>query len=248
MLAAASAAAAWTPPALARSQTITCESEGDRREVCSIPGLDKSSVRLHRRLSDSRCEEGTSWGAHPNAIWVSKGCRAEFSYEMKDRPNDRNRDPHHGGSSDGGLGEITCESHGPLKNCRVDGLNEGSVTMWRQLSDTGCVKGRTWGTQPDLIWVESGCRAVFNYTRHGGSHSGGGGGYGGSGYGGSGGRHITCESHGPLQNCRVSGLRESSVRLVRQLSNTDCIQGRTWGTQPGIIWVESGCRAEFSYD
>ena len=35
------------------------------------------------------------------------------------------------------------------------------------------------------------------------------------------------------------------VRLVRQLSDADCISGRTWGYDRRGIWVARGCRADF---
>lgn len=62
-------------------------------------------------------------------------------------------------------------------------------------------------------------------------------------------RTIKCKSEkGKLHNCKVKNLDETSVRLIRKLKNSaDCINGRTWGTQPGLIWVESDCRAEFEY-
>ena len=35
-------------------------------------------------------------------------------------------------------------------------------------------------------------------------------------------------------------------RLVRQLSKSPCIEGQTWNSQPGLITVWKGCRAEFA--
>jgi hypothetical protein len=35
------------------------------------------------------------------------------------------------------------------------------------------------------------------------------------------------------------------VRLVRQLSEADCVSGRTWGYDRRGIWVARGCRADF---
>ena len=35
-------------------------------------------------------------------------------------------------------------------------------------------------------------------------------------------------------------------RLVRQLSSTRCIEGRTWRSQPGSVYVTAGCRGEFA--
>lgn len=211
---------------------VTCESENNRRKTCRITNLDQTSVRLARQLSSSDCVNGRTWGTNRDQIWVTGGCRADFTYDTRRGSG--------GSSGDSGRQRLTCESRGgDLRNCRVDGLNERSVRLERQLSSAACVNGRTWGTQPGMIWVESGCRAQFSYTTGGGS------GWSGTD---SGRQRLTCESRGgDLRNCRVDGLIENSVRLERRLSSAACVNGRTWGTQPGLIWVESGCRAEFSY-
>lgn len=58
------------------------------------------------------------------------------------------------------------------------------------------------------------------------------------------GQTIRCESRdGRRHNCRAN--TSGGVRLVRQLSNTPCQQGRTWGTSGNSIWVDNGCRGEF---
>ncbi len=58
-------------------------------------------------------------------------------------------------------------------------------------------------------------------------------------------RHITCNSRDSQYTyCRAH--TEDQVRLSRQLSSTDCIEGRTWGYDRHGIWVDRGCRAEFS--
>jgi hypothetical protein len=33
--------------------------------------------------------------------------------------------------------------------------------------------------------------------------------------------------------------------MIRQRSDADCIEGRTWGYNQDGIWVDRGCRAEF---
>jgi hypothetical protein len=35
------------------------------------------------------------------------------------------------------------------------------------------------------------------------------------------------------------------VALARQISNSMCIRGDTWGYDSNGIWVTRGCRAEF---
>ena len=35
-------------------------------------------------------------------------------------------------------------------------------------------------------------------------------------------------------------------RLVRQLSSNSCIEGQTWSSRPGSVYVTAGCRGEFA--
>lgn len=57
---------------------------------------------------------------------------------------------------------------------------------------------------------------------------------------------ITCEStRGRYNYCRVD--TDNKVKLVRELSQTDCSQGSSWGYDKRGIWVDRGCRAEFEY-
>lgn len=60
-------------------------------------------------------------------------------------------------------------------------------------------------------------------------------------------RHVTCGSHNYGYNyCRVyTGGR---VRLVHQLSDKPCSEGRSWGYDSQGIWVDRGCRADFIVD
>lgn len=70
---------------------------------------------------------------------------------------------------------------------------------------------------------------------------GGPGGPGGPG----GGQLVLCESdNGNYRECRIPG--RARVELVRQLSNAACVEGRTWGTRADRVWVNRGCRAEFT--
>lgn len=55
---------------------------------------------------------------------------------------------------------------------------------------------------------------------------------------------VTCESKDSRQvSCDMDTAGE--VRVVRQLSHTQCTQGETWGLSRHSVWVNGGCRAVF---
>ena len=58
---------------------------------------------------------------------------------------------------------------------------------------------------------------------------------------------LTCESLNNVRHTCRADLRGRMVSLHRQLSDNDCILGKTWGTTRNRrgIWVDSGCRAQF---
>ena len=56
---------------------------------------------------------------------------------------------------------------------------------------------------------------------------------------------LTCSSnHGERVYCDADTRGE--VRLSKQISGTPCIEGSTWGADRRGIWVDRGCRAEFT--
>jgi len=58
---------------------------------------------------------------------------------------------------------------------------------------------------------------------------------------------VTCESqHNRQAECDMDTRGE--VRMVRQLSKSDCIEGETWGVNRSSVWVTEGCRAVFESD
>lgn len=57
---------------------------------------------------------------------------------------------------------------------------------------------------------------------------------------------FRCESNdGRWRECPADLRGRLDVRLVRQLSDRQCIEGRTWGWDRNSVWVNEGCRAEF---
>ena len=56
---------------------------------------------------------------------------------------------------------------------------------------------------------------------------------------------FRCESNdGRGRRCDVPVYRD--VQLVRQISRTACTEGHSWGWDRRGVWVDRGCRAEFS--
>jgi hypothetical protein len=55
---------------------------------------------------------------------------------------------------------------------------------------------------------------------------------------------IRCESdRGRRHECSFDGW--GRVELLRQVSRTNCVEGRTWGAERHAVWVSDGCRADF---
>ena len=56
---------------------------------------------------------------------------------------------------------------------------------------------------------------------------------------------VTCESKSSKRvECNMDTRGE--VRIVKQLSNAACVEGRTWGLSKHSVWVDKGCRAVFA--
>jgi hypothetical protein len=125
------------------------------------------------------------------------------------------------------MGRVRCESRDRRTEfCGAD--VRGGVRLVRQMSDRRCVRGSTWGTDGRGIWVTDGCRAEFEVGRN-------------SRYGGT----FRCEStDNRTRHCNAD--TRYGVQIVRQLSRSACIEGRSWGMTRDSVWVSRGCRAEFA--
>jgi hypothetical protein len=100
-----------------------------------------------------------------------------------------------------------------------------------QLTRSACVEGRTWGTHGSIVWVKGNCRGLFieGQVRPPIFSD----------------DSITCASEGGRDRvqCRMPFI--GPARLRRQLSSSPCIEGRTWGSVSGSVWVTRGCRGLF---
>lgn len=132
---------------------------------------------------------------------------------------------------------IACASDdGRYELCRVD--TRGGVRLQQQLSRTECVYHQNWGYNRSGVWVNSGCRGVFEVGSPGWHDSSSGSWSGGHG------QAVRCESwDGRVNHCRAD--THQGVRLDHQLSGARCQYGRDWGYDHNSIWVANGCRAEF---
>jgi hypothetical protein len=215
------------------SGIVRCESVSGRTREC--PADTQGGVRLVRQVSRTTCIEGQNWGYGRRGIWVSQGCRAEFATGYGGRPN--------GGWNDGANTQVLrCESSdGRSRQCPAD--PRGGVRLVRQLSRSPCMEGRTWGVDRAGVWVSQGCRAEFEVGYRG--NQGYGWGRYDDRYGNGNTQLFRCESNdGRGRRCDVPVYR--GVQLVRQLSRSTCTEGHSWGWDRRGVWVDRGCRAEFS--
>lgn len=134
------------------ARVLRCESRGDRWQHCKAE--THAGVELVRQLSKKPCIRGQNWGADARGVWVSGGCRADFRM-MVDVSNEAPR------------GQIVrCDSNDKRpRHCPAD--TKGGVRLFRQLSRSACVEGRSWGVDANGIWVEDGCRAEFEVRTKG---------------------------------------------------------------------------------
>lgn len=219
---------------------VRCESRDGRMTRCGTSGGD---AQLVRQLSDSACIRGRTWGTDYQGLWVSGGCRAEFDVSGYDDDDNRYGSGYYGnddgyGNTYASDGLFRCES----RDSRTTRCNSyGNARFVRQLSNTACVRGRTWGSDSRGVWVSGGCRALF---QSGYGNYGNGGYYGDGGYGSN--DMVRCESRdNHSRTCNLGSSRRGGIRLLRQLSDTPCIEGRTWGRSGNGVWVTGGCRGEF---
>ena len=206
--------------------TVECESNDGRYRECRVPFGGPAD--LVRQLSDTRCVEGRNWGSRPGLVWVDNGCRGRFAVARNGWPTWNNYR---------GQREVVCESKDErYRQCNAD--FRGRARISRQLSDSPCIEGRSWGQAQGLIWVARGCRARFEDTgwaNRPGNRPGG-------GYGES----VACYSTDERRRTCAWNPRWGRPYLVEQVSDSACIEGRSWGYNGNYLWVDRGCRGRFA--
>jgi hypothetical protein len=138
-------------PGAGYGQTVRCESEDHRSRHCDID--TRGGVYLSRRLSGSPCIPNRTWGYDARGVWVTDGCRAEFTTGTGAYL------PGYG-SGYGAGPVVRCESiDGRWRHCFAP-IRRG-VQVLRTISGMACIRGQSWGWDRDGIWVDHGCRADF---------------------------------------------------------------------------------------
>lgn len=137
-------------------QTILCESDDGKRHYCEAQ--TGGGATLVKQRSETRCQEGVTWGYDNRGVWVDKGCRGEFTAMAGSFGNA------------GQLQTVTCSSDdGKRHNCLPGPISDARIS--RQISGSACERGRSWGFDNQGLWVDKGCRAEFAVLT--GSNSGG---------------------------------------------------------------------------
>jgi hypothetical protein len=133
-------------PGYGRTVLVSCASN-DYRPINCFAGGYIVEAQVHSQQSRYPCIYGQSWGYQGDSVWVARGCRATFRVVVQSQG---------GGSyimdcASNSHRYQRCGSYSPIQFAR----------LFRQVSDSPCIEGRTWGYDYNSIWVSNGCRGSF---------------------------------------------------------------------------------------
>lgn len=131
-------------------QHFSCESKGQDLKYCDVDA--SAGVRLTKQLSNMPCIKGRTWDYGRFGVWVDHGCRGEFVSGAGDDD---------GGEFDLRHKVVRCESVDQQRRRCDAQVTSPPATLLRQLSDTNCKEGSTWGWDDQGVWVDGGCRGLF---------------------------------------------------------------------------------------
>jgi hypothetical protein len=123
---------------------------------------------------------------------------------------------------------VRCESiDGKGQECPMD--TRWGVQLARQLGGSQCVAGKSWGWKSGAVWVALNCRGEFRglYEEQPGEVV------------------VTCDSdHNRVEKCPLATT--AGFVVIPDDSSSKCVQGETWGWEPGSVWVSKRCEADFA--
>ena len=165
-------------------EVIRCGSDDGRFSRCQVPWRDAEIIRQE---SNSPCTRGETWGVDRGGLWVDRGCRGQFvemgrgggwdgGWQGGGRGRDDDDDDDDGRWRGGGGWRpgpdwdreirLQCESNEKrYQFCQVDVGGRGRARLLRQLSDSPCEEGYSWGWNRAGVWVAKGCRGLFSIDR-----------------------------------------------------------------------------------
>jgi hypothetical protein len=194
-------------------------------------------------MGDTRCREGVNWRWERNGVTVRNGCSAEFEFR-RDGGGGFGGGPGSGGwggwdrGGGGGGGynrdRVTCQSMDRRESACPAPIG-GDVRVARVLGKDACIEGRSWSWTRDGVRVWNGCQAEFEFRRREGEVNMN-----------RGLQRVTCQGQNDREQFCPAPI-DSDVRLLRQLGNVRCIQGRNWNWTKEGVRVWEGCRGEFEF-
>ena len=210
----------------AAGMRFRCETDSSQQRYCKVDTSD--GITLVKQLSKIPCMQGRNWDYDRHGVWVSHRCGGEFVTGKQAEQDDSA--PRRGPL-------LRCESRANrIEHCKAD--TRKGVRLVRKFSVSECAENLDWGHDETGIWVARGCRAEFSVEGADVEP-------GQTSPGDSGATKISCESNDKKrQRCDIP-VKEG-VDLLRQISKTHCVWDRNWGWDADGIWVDQGCRAEFS--
>ncbi|MBU2712902.1 DUF3011 domain-containing protein [Zooshikella harenae] len=125
---------------------VVCESYNYQPGICTLGDLKIIHTNVHKKLSRSSCNNSV-WSTTDNQIITTKGCRAVFQVlaELNVNPV-----------------TLQCDSKNyRYHECPLPFQVKGAWLRKRN-SDSPCEQEKGWGTRNNILWVNNGCRGVFN--------------------------------------------------------------------------------------
>ena len=200
----------------AQSNTVTCESVDGHEKYC--PAETRGGVILSAQLSKAACRQGVSWGYDDRGIWASNGCRARFTTGSSSRDD---WEDHRRRSGDSGNGAAAAAAAVALLAVGAAAVHEKHEDDRRDRDRDYNNNDRYYDYRPD-----PGYRYPSNYTHDQ--------------------QTIRCESNDGRQRFCPIDVGRARVELTRQLSRGECRFARNWGYDRRGVWVNDGCRGEFT--
>jgi hypothetical protein len=145
---------------------VSCASQLFQRRECGVDtqGGHIVDARITQDMSNPPflCRQGDSNGFTPNSVWVNHGCSAEFEVTIQLPAPVEERE------------QIRCVSDGHYVLCNSSLTDIHRGRLIRQESGARCQEGDSYGFYQDAVWVDRGCRGVFEvFGRPGGQTSNG---------------------------------------------------------------------------